>query len=129
LRKRELLLKTGETGRRGELAAAQYLRRIGCDILAANFRTRFGEVDIIAADSNYIIFAEVKTRAKNSMLLPREAVDYKKQQKIIKAASQYLSVNRVNLQPRFDVIEITTTGGEEFAVLSLNHIKNAFSLS
>jgi putative endonuclease len=121
-------LKTSETGKRGELEAAQFLRKKGYEIIAANFRTRFGEVDLIAADSHYIIFAEVKTRAENSLILPREAVNYKKQQKIIKAAEGYLSLNVTNLQPRFDVIEVTTRRAEEFKVLKINHIENAFTL-
>ena len=121
-------MKTGETGRRGELAAAQYLRGLGCEIYAANYRTRFGEVDIIAGDGRFLIFAEVKTRAKGSLLLPREAVDIPKQRRIIRAASEYLAQNKTDLQPRFDVIEVTTAGGEKFEVLSVNHIKNAFSL-
>jgi putative endonuclease len=111
------------------MAAAQALRKKGYDILAANFRTRLGEIDIIAADDQYIVFVEVKTRAKNSMILPREAVNQKKQHKIILAAQEYLSLHSTALQPRFDVIEITTAGGENFTVLAVNHIENAFSLS
>jgi putative endonuclease len=70
----------------------------------------------------------VKTRAINSMILPREAVDFYKQKKIIKAAQQYLMQNPVNLQPRFDVIEITTQKSNEFEMLSVNLIENAFTL-
>jgi len=101
---------------------------MGCDILAANYRTRFGEIDLIAADGAYLAIVEVKTRAKNAMILPREAVDHKKQQKIILAAQQYLAEGPTNLQPRFDVIEVITVGGADFRVLSVNHIKNAFTL-
>ena len=120
-------MKRSETGKRGELAAAEHLRKSGCDILAANFRTRFGEVDIIASDGRYLIFAEVKTRAAGSMILPREAVDLKKQRKIVLAAEEYLSQNQTELQPRFDVIEVVTRPGERFIVTSINHIKNAFT--
>lgn len=120
-------MKTAETGKKGEAAAAQYLRQKGYEIITANYRTRFGEIDIIAADQKYLVFAEVKTRANRSMTLPREAVDLKKQRKVILAAQAYLSQNQTNLQPRFDVIEVTTVGGEPFHVLSVNHIENAFS--
>jgi putative endonuclease len=121
-------MKKNETGKLGEMAAADFLRKNGYTIQCANFRTRFGEIDIIATDENFIVFAEVKTRVKDSMVLPREAVDFFKQKKIIKAAQQYLSQNAVNLQPRFDVIEITTQKNSEFKILSINLIENAFTL-
>lgn len=120
-------MKTAETGKKGEIAAAQFLRQKGYEIITANYRTRLGEIDIIAADQKYLVFAEVKTRVKHSMILPREAVDLKKQHKIILAAEEYLSNHQVLLQPRFDVIEVTTVGGEMFRVLSINHIENAFT--
>lgn len=115
-------------GRLGEMAAASYLRKKGYDIVGANYRTRFGEIDIIAKNKNYIVFVEVKTRAENSMFLPREAVDGKKQAKIIKAAMVYLASSGDKLQPRFDVIEIITKNKPEFDVKSLNLIENAFTL-
>lgn len=122
-------MKRSETGKQGELAAAEFLRNLGWEIVTANFRTRFGEIDIIASDARFLIFAEVKTRAYGSMILPREAVDAKKQQKIWLAAGEYLSLNATALQPRFDVIEVVTQPGEDFKVLSINHIENAFTVT
>ena len=121
-------MKTLNRGKLGELEAAVFLRKNDYEILCANYRTRFGEIDIIAYDKEYIVFIEVKTRAENSYFLPREAVTKTKQHKIILVAQNYLSFNIVNLQPRFDVIEITTKVAEEFKVLAVNHIKNAFML-
>lgn len=121
-------MKRAETGKLGEMAAADFLRNKGYTIMCANFRTRFGEIDIIATYAHFIVFAEVKTRVKDSMILPREAVDFFKQKKIIKATQQYLLQNPVNLQPRFDVIEITTEKSSEFQILSINLIENAFTL-
>ncbi|HEX3026712.1 MAG TPA: YraN family protein [Clostridia bacterium] len=121
-------MNKNDTGRLGELAAARYLRKAGCEILSANYRTRFGEIDLIASDGRFLIFAEVKTRRENSLFLPREAVDQKKQEKIIAAAKLYLSVNQTKLQPRFDVIEVVTAAGGEFQVLSIHQIENAFTL-
>ena len=117
------------TGRFGEDAAADFLCGEGYVIVERNFRCRFGEIDIIATYGNYICFTEVKTRRRNSMLLPREAVDAKKQARIIMATKMYLSCHNIDeFQPRFDVIEVTTLHGETFKVDKINLIENAFSL-
>lgn len=122
-------MASNDTGRLGEEAAADFLRSKGCEIVEKNYRCRFGEIDIIAKDGNYIVFAEVKTRPVNSMLLPREAVDAKKRAKIITAAKIYLSGHDTgNLQPRFDVIEVVTSPGKRFKVERINQIENAFTL-
>lgn len=117
----------GETGRRGEDAAAKFLCKKGYEIVDRNYRTRCGEIDIIAAYNGYLVFAEVKTRCQGSMLLPRETVDIKKQRRLIMAAKQYLSCHDIgSLQPRFDVIEITTARGNKFKIDIINQIENAF---
>ena len=121
-------MKKGETGKLGEMAAAQFLRKKGYQILCANYRTRVGEIDLIASDNRYIIFAEVKTRSQDSLGFPREAVDKNKQQKIIRAAGIYIEQYGMELQPRFDVLEIITARKVKFEVLSINHLENAFSL-
>lgn len=115
---------TQATGMLGEDAAALLMRKEGFEIVCRNFRTRFGEIDIIARDSQYIVFAEVKTRSAHALAAPREAVGLRKQQRIIHAAEGYLAQNGMSLQPRFDVIEVFLEGGE----VRLRHIPNAFSL-
>lgn len=119
----------GRTGMLGEAAAADFLIARGYEITFRNFRTRFGEIDIIATTSDYIVFVEVKTRQRGSMLLPREAVDIKKRKRIIMATQVYLSLHNIGrLQPRFDVIEIITLGAAGFEVGSINQIESAFTL-
>lgn len=120
-------MKKGEVGKLGEIEAARYLREKGFQILCANYHTRLGEIDIIASDRCYLVFVEVKTRCEDSLFLPREAVDKRKQLRIIKAAGQYLASNKTGLQPRFDVVEVITAKSDGFYVKSLNHIVNAFS--
>ncbi len=121
--------KKDSTGKLGEDAATDFLMRKGYKIIIRNFCTRYGEIDIIAQSCDYIVFAEVKTRARRSMLLPREAVDAKKQSRIIKATKMYLTNHDIGcLQPRFDVIEVMTRGGAVFEVESINHIENAFTV-
>ncbi len=116
-----------ETGKLGEDYAAELLREKGYRILERNYHSRFGEIDIIAENSEYIVFAEVKTRDENFAVSPLEAVTKGKQKKLGKTALLYLQSHPTPLQPRFDVIAIVTAGGD-FTVKSADHIQNAFSI-
>lgn len=113
-------------GAAGEILAAKFLRDKGYQIWAANFRSRFGEIDIIALKPPYIAFVEVKTRCENSMFVPREAVTRDKQRRIIKTAMLFLKNNKIERQPRFDVIEIVTGDNSSTEVVEINHIMGAF---
>lgn len=113
----------GGKGAYGEYEAARYLRKKGYNIVGANFRCRFGEIDIIGEKDGFLVFVEVKTRDENSFYTPAEAVTYKKIQRLVKTAQIYLMQNDTSLQPRFDVIEVYTSGGK---VKRINHIENAF---
>ncbi|OOB77558.1 MAG: YraN family protein [Epulopiscium sp. Nuni2H_MBin001] len=105
-------------GKQYEQLAADYLCNCGYTILNLNYRTRFGEVDIIAQKDNCIIFVEVKYRANTKYGNPCEAVNYYKQKKLIATAQLYLCSGD-DRQCRFDIIEIT--GG------TIRHLINAFS--
>lgn len=113
-------------GAAGEVLAARFLRDKGYTITAANVRSRFGEIDIIAEDGQYIAFVEVKTRSENALYVPREAVTREKQRKIIGTAAMYLQRHSTTKQPRFDVIEIVTAKEHPMKVLELNHILGAY---
>lgn len=113
-------------GRWGEDLAADYLRRKGYRILAANWRCRFGELDLVAEDGTYLCFVEVKLR-KNAAYGPAGAfVDRRKQEKLRAAAMLYLSRRPTDLQPRFDVVEIYAPQGLETGKPELFHLENAF---
>ncbi|MGL4363164.1 MAG: YraN family protein [Cellulosilyticaceae bacterium] len=108
-----------ETGKHYEQKAMQYLEEKGYNILETNFRTRFGEIDIIARDGNIIVFIEIKYRRTSRCGYPRESVTKQKQQKIRQVASFYLVQKKSYEKPlRFDVIEYL---GED-----ITHIQNAF---
>ena len=110
----------------GEAAARGYLTRAGYRIVDCNFRTRFGEIDIIAQAGEYLVFVEVKTRKNDRFATAREAVTPQKQARIRAAAEKWLQAHHpVSLQPRFDVIKVY---GEEGAPLPprINHLENAF---
>lgn len=110
----------------GETIAARFLRDKKYTILASNYRCRFGEIDIIAADRSYIAFVEVKTRRADALYTPREAVGAAKQRRILQTAAMYLSCNPIERQPRFDVIEVVTATDDPMNVVELNHIIGAF---
>ncbi len=113
-------------GRWGEDRAAEYLRDRGCHIVAANWKCRFGELDLIAEDGTYLCFVEVKLR-KSAAFGPAAAfVDRRKQEKLRTAAMLYLSRHETDLQPRFDVIEIYAPQGMETRKPEIFHLKNAF---
>jgi putative endonuclease len=118
--------------------ACDYLARLGFNVVCRNYRFNAdnrirGEIDIIAEDSKYIIFVEVKLRRYDPVLLarygrPSAAVTRGKQAKILVGAQCYLREYPTRLQPRADVIEITYRELEDGgAIFDINHIKGAFT--
>jgi len=115
-------------GKFGEDFTAKYLKAKGYKIVAQNFHSRFGEIDIIAQNKSIIAFVEVKTRSEGALFLPREAVDFYKQQKCVKTAQFYLINNPTELQIRFDVSEIMLSKDTKKPEVKIhNYIENAFS--
>jgi len=113
-------------GRRGEDLAARYLRDKGFHILDANWRCRFGEIDLIAEDGTYLCFVEVKLRKSAAYGSAAAFVDWRKQEKLRTTAMLYLSRHPTELQPRFDVIEIYAPQGEDTPRPEIFHLENAF---
>lgn len=113
-------------GAAGEVLAARFLRDNGYELLAANYRCRLGEIDIIASDGEYIAFVEVKTRGKDALYTPREAVTLAKQERIRATALLYLQQYPTELMPRFDVIEITAVPQYPLIAEEIQHWKNAY---
>lgn len=115
-----------ESGQIGEEYASELLVKQGYEVLQRNYHSRFGEIDIIARNEEYIVFAEVKTRDEKFLVSPLESVTAAKQKKLCKTAMLYLQSHPTGLQPRFDVIGIVTSG-TDCQVKSVEHIENAFS--
>lgn len=113
--------KPSNTGEQGEQKAAEFLKEAGFRIVETNFRCRCGEIDVIAEDGTFLVFAEVKTRKNDRFSTGAEAVGHTKQTKLLKTARYYLLKHPTPLQPRFDVLEVYTESGET------NHIVNAFT--
>jgi putative endonuclease len=94
-----------------EEAAARFLKRKGYRIIERNYRTRFGEIDIVARYGGYLVFVEVKSG--KSEFFPRTSVDLSKVKKIELAANEYLLERNVKYEAlRIDVIEVSEKGIE-----------------
>jgi len=95
-------------GRKGEEQAASALEAAGMEIIVRNFRSKYGEVDIIALDSETIVFVEVKTWSVFGLEDLQYSIDIRKQSKIIKTAKYFLSENRKynKMAIRFDVVYV-----------------------
>ena len=115
-------------GATGEELAVAHLRRRGCEILDRNFRTRWGELDIVAADMRTLVFCEVKTRrAGRSWRNPLESVHQDKQLRLRRMAGQWLATRTGGprlAQCRFDAIGVTVDG--DGRLLRLDHLEGAF---
>ncbi len=112
----------------GEDIAVKYLEAKGYAILTTNYRCKMGEIDIIAADGNTIVFIEVKTRSTDKYGQPREFVNHSKQNKIIKTALHYIvNKNLTDYMSRFDIVDILVDKNGRSNNITL--IKNAFEYS
>jgi putative endonuclease len=112
-------------GKDSESMAEKYLREQGYKIIKRNYRTKFGEIDIIAKDKETIVFVEVKARRSKSYN-PKEAVTNSKKRKISMVASYYLkSTRQINARARFDVVSIGSGNNPE----AVEIVKNAFELA
>ena len=95
-------------GDEGERAAAKFLMDRGYRILACNYRTRLGEIDLIAEDRGTVVFIEVKARGTDRFGGPAEAITLAKQARIACLAQQFLSTRGLEARPcRFDAVLIS----------------------
>lgn len=114
-------------GKTGEDQACRFLRKKGYSIVQTNYRTRCGEIDIIAKQGPILVFIEVKTRRSTSFGSPLLAVTAKKQRQISMVAQEYLSKNKLfESDARFDVVGMRIDAAER---VEIEHIENAFDLS
>ena len=107
----------------GEVYAARHLRDKGYEIWDANYRTRLGELDLVAFHNDVLVFCEVKTRSPHGIGAPAEAVDQNKQRRIGLVAKQFVKELGYNGVYRFDVIEVYLFENGNHRV---NHIEQAF---
>ncbi|MAG29067.1 YraN family protein [bacterium] len=121
-----MLSPTQNIGSWGEKVAAWYLKKQGCLIIKTHFTNRFGEIDIIAKQNDEFVFVEVKTRSKLKHGLPEQAVDYRKQKRLKKVISAYLSLNQIE-KFRIDIISISpNTSSKKLTIRHHKAVLNIF---
>lgn len=106
----------------GEAMAADYLTKEGYEIIERNWRSGRIELDIIAKSGETLIFVEVKNRSNKKYELPEHAVNQAKQNRIAKAAADYLEKSEFKGEIRFDIIAISGVGVDS----DMYHIRDAF---
>ena len=118
--------KQQKFGEQGESLAVWYLKKNGYKILEQNYRTKLGEIDIIAKEKKTLVFVEVKTRKSVLYGNPKWAVTPKKQRNISMVALTYLKATKQSdARARFDVVAITSNQDEP----QVEIVKNAFELA
>lgn len=114
-------------GRVGERLALEHLERLGLRLIARNFRTRFGELDLIVCDDATIVFVEVKTRRADALAGPLEAVSPRKRRQVRSMAAAWLveAPDRPRARDlRFDVVGVTVD--RHGTLVRLDHLEEAF---
>lgn len=113
-------------GEQGEDAARRHLQSLGLRLLAANFRSGRGEIDLVMRDGPSVVFVEVKTRAAGGWLRPAAAVNARKRRLLTRTALDYLRQIGNPLVPvRFDIVEVLIHDGDRTEVF---HLPNAFPM-
>ena len=113
-------------GKKSECIAVKHLKKRKYKILEENYRTKLGEIDIIAKDGDTIAFVEVKSKRSDHFGNPKGAVTPQKQRKISMVALQYLkATNQSHHKARFDVVAIRLINNKP----NIELIKNAFEIA
>ena len=114
-------------GTLGELAAKRHLQKLGLKFLAANFKSKRGEIDLIFRDGEVLVFIEVKTRTSEEWTRPAAAVDARKRRLLSQTALDYLKLlKNPPIKFRFDIVEVLLADGE---VREIRHLSTVFALS
>lgn len=126
---KKILARSGQPdrGQIGEQAVAEELEKRGYRVIERNFRSRYGEIDIIAVRDGVLAFVEVKARSPRTKGTPAEAVTPAKQKKLIRTALLYLQESGSRLQPRFDVAEVFFKDGDSPQIRGIRYLADAFA--
>jgi len=113
-----------ELGKWGENKAAEYLERKGYRIIERDWRIGHRDLDIVAIDSDMLVFVEVRTRRNNVFMEPELTVDRKKMRSLMIAANAYIKTHNIDFDLRFDIITVLGTNDNDYKI---NHIEEAFN--
>jgi len=111
-----------QLGKKGEKLAVDFLLDKGYNIVERNYRFDKAEVDIIAQKNQTLAIVEVKTRSTSDFGDPQDFLKPKQIQRIVKAVDEYVLVNNLDVEIRFDIIAIV----KENKGFSIEHLENAF---
>lgn len=111
-----------ELGKKGEQMAVDFLLGKGYNIIARNYRFDKAEVDIIARQQDILAIIEVKARSTADFGDPQDFVKPKQIKNLVKAVDEYVTVNNLDVEVRFDIIAITKKEKD----YSIEHLENAF---
>ena len=117
------MAEKNETGKKGEEVACSYLRAFGYTILHTNWRFHRYELDIVATKAKELVIVEVKTRSKNYMLYPEDAIDRRKIRRIATATDAYIRKHNVDMPVRFDVLCLIK---DDLTYTVERHLEDAF---
>ena len=110
----------------GENLAAEFLQRAGYELIARNYRSRYGEIDLVVQNQTCLVFVEVKLRKSSEFASAAEFVDRRKQTRLRNTAEFWLMEHPTELQPRFDVIEVYAPYGLRTKFPRICHLEGAF---
>jgi len=116
------MAQSHDLGRIGEDLAVERLKEKGYKILKRNWRSGRTEIDIIAENSEFIVFVEVKTRTEEFKEDLKDAINRNKQRAIVFAADNYIKWNKIDKEGRFDVVKVVKQG-DDFII---EHTPEAF---
>ena len=111
-----------ELGKKGEQLAVDFLLKKGYSIVERNYRFNKAEVDIIAQQKDILAIIEVKTRSTTDFGNPQDFVKPKQIQRLVKAVDEYVTVNNLDVEVRFDIIAIVKKNNR----FNIEHLENAF---
>lgn len=115
--------KSFDFGREAENFAADYFEKNGYKILARNYIYQKAEIDLIVQKDQLLLVIEIKARAYNPIVSPEKSVDNKKKKLLILATHQFITINNMDVDVRFDILALEKKEAQWF----INHIEDAFS--
>lgn len=116
------MAESHDLGKKGEDLAVEHLKKSGYNILKRNWKFGRNEVDIIAENKDFVVFAEVKTRTEELLIPVGDIVNREKQRSIILCAEKYINWYNISKESRFDVIVVIVSDSEQ----KIDHIQDAF---
>lgn len=111
-----------DLGKLGEQMAVEFLKKDGYSILETNWVFQKAEIDIVAKKANVLAVVEVKTRSSIDFGLPQDFVNPKKIQLLVKAVNEYVILNNLDVEVRFDIIAVSKRDNR----FKIEHLQDAF---